>query len=67
MQFQQNFNRRERKERRDRNLWCFFFAIFVFFVVNSSSVAAGRAKLFAPFRGYLIVVHPAASSVIRLL
>jgi hypothetical protein len=43
MQFQQDFNRKERKERRDRNLWRFFFAIFVFFAVNSSLVAACRA------------------------
>jgi hypothetical protein len=43
VQFQRNFYRKERKERRDKDLWCFFFAICVFFVVNSSSVAAGRA------------------------
>jgi len=49
MQFQQNFNRKERKEHRDNNLCCFLFAIFVFFVVNSSLVAACRAGPFAPF------------------
>jgi len=42
MQFQQDFNRKERKEHRDKNLWHFFFAIFAFFAVNSSLVAACR-------------------------
>jgi hypothetical protein len=42
-QFQQNFHRKERKERRDKDLCCFFFAICVFFVVNSSSVVVGHA------------------------
>jgi len=50
MQFQQKFNRKERKEHRDKTLW-FFFAIFAFFVVNSSLVAACRAASFASFRG----------------
>jgi polynucleotide 5'-kinase involved in rRNA processing len=53
MQFQQDFNRKERKEHRDKGLWCFFFAIFV---VNSSLVAACRAGTFAPFRGKSIEV-----------
>jgi len=39
----------------DKDLCCFFFAICVFFVVNSSSVAAGRVALLAPLRGYAIV------------
>jgi hypothetical protein len=43
IQFQRDFNRKERKERRDKNLRWFFFAIFAFFVVNSSLVAACRA------------------------
>jgi hypothetical protein len=51
MQFQQYFNHKERKEHRDKNLWRFFFAIFVFFVVNSFLVAACRAGVFPHFRG----------------
>jgi hypothetical protein len=43
MQFQQDFNHKKRKEHRDKNLWRFFFAIFVFFAVNSFLVAACRA------------------------
>jgi hypothetical protein len=35
VQFQQDFNHKERKEHRDKNLWRFFSAIFVFFAVNS--------------------------------
>jgi hypothetical protein len=50
MQFQQVFNHKERKEHRDNNLWCFFFAIFVFFAVNLFLVAACRAGIFAHFR-----------------
>jgi len=46
MQLQQKFNRKERKEPRDKTL-SFFFAIFAFFVVNSALVAACRA---APLR-----------------
>jgi hypothetical protein len=34
------FNRKERKERRDKDLWCFFYAIFAFFVVNPALVAS---------------------------
>jgi hypothetical protein len=34
MQFQQDDNRKERKELRDKNLRCFFFVIYAFFVVN---------------------------------
>ena len=45
VQFQQNFNRKERKEHRDKNLWRFFFAIFVFFAVNSFLLAACRAAV----------------------
>jgi hypothetical protein len=51
MQFQQDFNHKERKEHRDKNLWRFFFAIFVFFAVNSFLVAACRTGPFAHFRG----------------
>jgi hypothetical protein len=40
MQIQQEFNRKERKEHKDKNLRCFFFAVFVFFVVNPSLMAA---------------------------
>jgi hypothetical protein len=40
MQFHQDFNHKERKEHKDKNLWHFFFAIFVFFAVNSFLVAA---------------------------
>jgi hypothetical protein len=29
-------NHKERKERRDKDLWCFFFAIFAFLAVKSS-------------------------------
>ena len=49
MQFLPYPNRKERKERRDKDLWCFFFATFAFFVVNPALVAAGRAGLLAPF------------------
>jgi len=34
MQFQQDFYRIERKEHRDKNLGCFFFAIYAIFVVQ---------------------------------
>jgi hypothetical protein len=43
VEFQQDFNHKERKEHRDKNLWRFFFAIFVFFAVNSFLVAACRS------------------------
>ena len=33
---------KQRKEHRVKNLWCFFFAIFAFFVVNSAWVAVSR-------------------------
>jgi hypothetical protein len=56
VQFQQNFYRKERKERRDKDLWYFFFAIYVFFVVNSSLAASGRAGPSAPFCGKSIEV-----------
>jgi len=36
---------KEHKERRDKNLWCFSFVIFAFFVVNSVLVAARRPGL----------------------
>jgi hypothetical protein len=67
VQFQQDFNHKERKEHRDKNLWRFFFAIFVFFAVNSFLVAACRA---APLR--LCVKRPFLSvksvkSVVRIL
>jgi hypothetical protein len=48
MQFQQDFSH---KEHRDKNLWRFFFAIFVFFAVNSFSVAACRVGTSARFGG----------------
>jgi hypothetical protein len=47
MQFKQNFDHKERKEHRDKNLWRFFFAIVVFFAVNSFSVAACRTGVLA--------------------
>ena len=56
MQFQQDFNHKERKEHKDKNLWPFFFAIFVFFAVNSFLVAARRAANFAHFRGHSIQI-----------
>jgi hypothetical protein len=34
MQFQQDSYRIERKDHRDKNLWCFFSAIFAIFVVK---------------------------------
>jgi hypothetical protein len=43
MQFQEYDNRKERKERRDKDLWRFFFGIFAIFVVNPASVPPGRA------------------------
>jgi hypothetical protein len=47
MQFQQDDNRKERKELIDKNLRCFFFGIYAFFVVNLVLVAAGRAVCLA--------------------
>jgi hypothetical protein len=61
MQFQQDLNHKERKEHRDKNLWRFFFAIFAFFAVNSSLVAACRAGPFAPFRGHSVTSVPSIS------
>jgi hypothetical protein len=40
---------KQRKEHRDKNLLCFLFAIFAFFVVNSALVVACRAGLFEHF------------------
>ena len=36
MQLQEDFNRKEHKERRDKHLWSFFFGIFALFVCNTS-------------------------------
>jgi hypothetical protein len=43
MQFQPNFNRKERKERRDKDLWCFFFAILA---LQSVKVAPFREDFY---------------------
>jgi hypothetical protein len=51
MQFQQDFNRKKRKDHRDNNLRRFFFAIYAFFVVTPFLVAVCRLVSFAPFCG----------------
>jgi hypothetical protein len=56
VQFQQDSNHKERKEHRDKNLWRFFFAIFVFFAVNSFLVAPCRAGIFAHLCGNSIQI-----------
>jgi hypothetical protein len=58
MQFEKDFNHKERKEHRDKNLWRFFFAIYAFFAVNSFLVAACHAGIFAHLRGNSIQVPP---------
>ena len=39
------------KERRDKDLWGFFFVIFAFFVVNPALVAAARAAALRQISG----------------
>ena len=49
MHFQQNLNRKGTQGTHRQELMLFFFAIFVFFAVNSSLIAAGHTVPFAPF------------------
>jgi hypothetical protein len=65
----QDFNHKERKEHRDKNLWRFFFAIFVFFAVNSFLDAACRAGILAPLCGNSIQMpfHQPFASKIKCL
>jgi hypothetical protein len=56
MEFQQKLDRKGRKEHRGNNLWCFLFANFAFFVVNSSLAPACRTAAFEHFGGKSIQV-----------
>jgi hypothetical protein len=46
MQLQEDFNRKERKERTEKNFCCFFFVIFAFFVVNPVLVVPSCPECF---------------------